>query len=339
MILLVQFIVEQAFYFYLRCKNMRQSYRAVLLIETEIIMIREYVRNHPKKDIFFNVRDIIMMAFGAVVAAFAVEEFLVPNLILDGGVVGIGIMINYFTKIPLGVITAVLNIPFLIAGSKRIGKKFIFEAGFSMLVFSLAVEIFAPLSNATDDTLLAVCFGGVILGLGVGLTIKFGGCLDGTETIGILLNKKFGIPVGTVVLIFNVIIYGAAAILFGVDRGMYSLLTYFIASRILNMVENGIDEAKAAMIITNDAEEIARKIYKKLGRTVTIMKGEGLVSGEKVVLYCVLTRFEVYELKQIIKQIDQSAFVTISDVSEIIGVHMKQSNLLDMPVEAQEKDV
>lgn len=289
-------------------------------------MIQSLLHNQTKKELLISARDYFMMAIGAIIAAFAVEEFLVPNLILDGGIVGIGIMINYYSHLPLGLLTAVLNIPFLIIGSKRLGKSFILEAGFSMLIFSVFVELFSPLASATDDYLLAVCFGGVLLGLGVGLTIKFGGCLDGTETVAILLNKKFGLPVGTVVLVFNVLIYGTAAFLFGIERAMYSLLTYFIASRVLNMVENGIDEAKAAMIITNDAEEISGRIYKKLGRTVTIMEGEGLVSGKKVVLYCVLTRFEVYELKKIIKQIDQSAFVTISDVSEIIGVHMKKSN-------------
>lgn len=288
--------------------------------------IKSYIQNHPKKEIFLTLRDLLMMGIGAIIAALAVEEFLVPNLILDGGVVGISIMLNYLSGIPLGVITSVLNIPFLIVGSRRMGRNFILKAAYSMLVFSVFVEIFEPLSSATDEHLLAVCFGGVILGLGVGLTIKFGGCLDGTETVAIMLNKKFGFPVGTVVLIFNVLIYTSAGFLFGIDRALYSLLTYFIASRILNIVENGIDEAKAAFIITNDAEEIANKIYSILGRTVTIMEGEGLVSGKKVVLYCVLTRFEVYELKKIIKSIDQSAFVTISDVSEIIGVHMKKND-------------
>ena len=300
--------------------------------------LKSYIQNHPKKDIFLALRDLLMMGIGAIIAALAVEEFLVPNLILDGGVVGISIMLNYLSRIPLGVITSVLNIPFLIVGSRRMGRNFILKAAYSMLVFSVFVEIFEPLASATDELLLAVCFGGVILGLGVGLTIRFGGCLDGTETVAIMLNKKFGFPVGTVVLIFNVLIYSTAGFLFGIDRALYSLLTYFIASRILNIVENGIDEAKAAFIITNDAQEIANKIYSILGRTVTIMEGEGLVSGKKVVLYCVLTRFEVYELKKIIKSIDQSAFVTISDVSEIIGVHMKKNDNKSILENVDEED-
>ncbi len=269
--------------------------------------------------------DYAMMTIGAIIAAFAIEEFLVPNTILDGGIVGIGIMINNLTGIKLGVLTIVMNIPFLIVGSRRIGHAFIVKSGYSMTVFSVFVEIFEEFTNATSETLLAVCFGGVILGIGVGLVIRYGGCLDGTETVAILLNRKYKLPVGQIVLFFNIIIYGIAGILFGLDRAMYSLLTYFIASKVLDMVENGMNQTKAAMIITNDAKEIAEEIYSKLGRTVTIIEGEGLVSGKKVILYCVLNRFEVYELKNIISSVDSSAFITISDISEIIGNHMKKS--------------
>ena len=197
-----------------------------------------------------------------------------------------------------------------------------------MIVFSVFLEIFEPMGSMTSDYLLAVCFGGVILGIGVGLVIRFGGCLDGTETVAILLNKSFKLPVGQTVLIFNIVIFVVAGFIFGFDRAMYSLLTYFITSKVLDIVESGLEQTKAAMIITNDSEEISHQIYKRLGRTVTIMEGEGLVSGKKVVLYCVLTRFEIHELKEIIKEIDSSAFIAISDVSEIIGTHVKKTSRL-----------
>ena len=268
--------------------------------------------------------DFFLLAIGAIIAAFAIEEFLVPCTILDGGVVGIGIMLSSLTGIALSVFTIVFNIPFLILGSKRLGKMFIIKSAFSMVVFSIFLAVFAPLSNATDEYLLAVCFGGVILGCGVGLVIKCGGCLDGTEAVAILLNKKYKIPVGNVVLMINIVIFILAGFLFGFDRAMYSLLTYFITSKVLDIVESGMDQAKAAMIITNDSKEISEKIYQRLGRTVTIMEGEGLVSGKKVVLYCVLTRFEIRELKDIIREVDSSAFIAVSDVSEIIGTHMKK---------------
>ena len=233
----------------------------------------------PKLQLFL---DFLMLTVGAAIAAFAIEEFLVPCTILDGGVIGIGIMVNNLTHI-------------------------------------------APCVNATDQYLLAVCFGGVILGAGVGLVIRFGGCLDGTETVAILINRKFKLPVGQTVLIFNVIIYIVAALLFGFDRAMYSLLTYFVTSKIIDKVETGLEQAKAAMIITDEGKEIADQIYQKLGRTVTMLEGEGLISGKKVVLYCVLNRLEIYELKRLIKKVDMSAFITVSDVSEIIGKHIKKT--------------
>lgn len=273
--------------------------------------------------------DLAAIALGAIVSAFAIEEFLVPCTILDGGVVGIGIMISQLSGIPLSVLTVVFNAPFLVIGSRKMGKMFIVKSAFGMIVFSAFLQIFAPLDNATSDYLLAVCFGGVLLGAGVGLVIRSGGCLDGTETVAILLNKKFKLPVGKVVLVFNVFIFIVAGFLFGFDRAMYSLLTYFITSKALDIIENGMDQTKAAMIITNDAKEISNQIFRRLGRTVTIMEGEGLVSGKKVILYCVLTRFEIRELKDIIKSVDSSAFIAISDVSEIIGKHIKRSGVID----------
>ena len=266
---------------------------------------------------------------GACIAAFAIEEFLVPCTILDGGVVGIGIMVNNLTGISLSLLTVALNIPFLIIGSRKMGKMFIVKSSFAMVAFSAFLEVFAALTDATHENLLAVCFGGVLLGIGVGFVIRFGGCLDGTETVAILLNKRFKFPVGKVVLTFNVVIFIVAGFLFGFDRAMYSLLTYFITSKVLDIVENGMDQAKAAMIITNDAKEISNQIFQKLGRTVTIMEGEGLVSGKKVVLYCVLTRFEIHELRDIIASIDSSAFVAVSDVSEIIGTHIKKAGKIE----------
>lgn len=260
------------------------------------------------------------------IAAFAIEEFLVPNTILDGGVVGISIMVNNLTHISLSILTIAINIPFLIAGAKSLGKMFIAKSAFSMVVFSIFVSVFEDFANATDQYLLAVCYGGVILGLGVGIVIRYGGCLDGTETVAILINRKTKIPVGRIVLGFNLLIYGVAGVLFGLDRAMYSLLTYFIASQVIDMVEAGLNRSKAAMIITDDAKEISELIYKKLGRTVTFMDGEGMISGKKVIMYCVITKFEVRELRAIIDSVDASAFVAVSDVAEIIGKHVKRAD-------------
>lgn len=279
---------------------------------------------HKKNTLLKSAIDYIAILIGAILAAFAIEEFLVPCTILDGGIVGISFILSTLSRIPMSVFTIFLNIPFLIISSKKLGHEFIIKSTFAMVVFSGFLQIFESFTNATSEYLLAVCFGGVILGIGVGLVIRFGGCLDGTEAVAILLNKKYKLPVGQTVLTINIIIYIIAAFLFGFDRAMYSLLTYFITSKILDYVESGLEQAKAAMIITNDSETIANEIYRRLGRTVTIMEGEGLVSGKKVVLYCVLTRFEIRELNSIVSGIDTSSFIAISDVSEIIGNHIKR---------------
>ncbi len=272
------------------------------------------------------VLNFLLLALGAAIAAFAIEEFLVPNTILDGGVIGIGMMVSHLTEVPLAVLTVVLNAPFLVLGGMRLGKGFTMKAAFSMAVFSGCVALFSGWANATDETLLAVCFGGVLLGLGVGIVIRAGGCLDGTEAVAILLSRRTNLAVGEMVLCMNVVIYGLAGLLFGLDRAMYSLLTYFITSKVLDMVESEMNQAKAALIVTEDAGQICERIYDQMGRTVTMMDGSGLVSGPKKVLYCVITKFEMRELREIVDSVDASAFVTILDVSEIIGNHIKQND-------------
>lgn len=271
-----------------------------------------------------NCFEYFMIIIGAVIAAFAVEEFLVPCMILDGGVVGISFIVSSLTNIPLGLLTFVLNIPFLLIGMKKLGGTIVARTTAAMTAFSLSVSLFEHFGSVTQEYLLSVSFGGVILGFGVGLVIRFNGCLDGTETVAMLLNRKYNLPVGQMVLGINVVIYSVAGIIFGIDIAMYSLLTYFIASKLLDFVESGVEQAKAAMIITDKGREIADAIYINMGRTVTILEGEGLISGKKVVLYCVLTRLEIYQLKHIINNVDGSAFTAISDVSEIIGNHIKK---------------
>lgn len=266
----------------------------------------------------------VMLVVGAIIAAFSIEEFLVPCTILDGGIVGISIMINNLSGIPLGMLTLALNIPFLLVGMHKLGAKFIVKSAVAMVVFSSFLEVFAPFLDITHENLLAVSFGGVFLGVGVGFVIRAGGCLDGTETVAIFLNKRFNLPVGQTILFFNIVIYTVAGFLFGFNRAMYSLLTYFITSKVIDFVESGVEQAKAAMIITDEGQLIADEIFKKMGRTVTILEGEGLISGRKAILYCVLNRFEIYELRRLIKEVDASAFITISDVSEIIGNHIKK---------------
>lgn len=268
---------------------------------------------------------LFFITVGAVIAAFALEDFLVPFKILDGGVVGISMIISQLSGLPLGVLTIVLNIPFMILGFKRLGMRFLVKAIYAMVIFSVFLGIFEDMKEVTDKEILVVAFGGVLLGIGVGLILRYGGCLDGTEIVAMFLSKNTEFSVGQIVLFFNIVIYGVAGMLFGLDRALYSLLTYFITSKVIDIVENGMEQGKSVMIITDHGKDIADKIYSQLGRTCTQMEGKGMVSnGKKTVLYCVITRVEVPAIKKIINDADVSAFMTISDVSEIVGNHIKK---------------
>lgn len=279
---------------------------------------------------------IFMILIGAGCAAFSIECFLIPNTILDGGVTGVSMMINYLSGVRLSILVIVINIPFFFIGYKALGKRFLARAVIAMAAFSGFLELFKLVPTVTSSELLAVVFGGVLLGIGVGTVLRHGGCLDGTEIAAMLLSKNVSASTGQIIFMINIFIYVTAGVLFGWDRAMLSLLTYFITFKIIDIVQEGMEQAKAAMIITEHAQELADTIYQRLGRTCTFINAEGLVSGSgKTVLYCVITRVEVNQLKQIISQADVSAFVTISEVSEIIGNHIKNSKAIDEKTEAQ----
>lgn len=280
------------------------------------------IKNKTARDII----SFIMLTIGTVVAAAALECFLIPNTILDGGVTGISIIIYKLFGFPLGLLVLLLNIPFIYVGFRNLGKHFLFRTIYSMVCFSIFLSFFELVPAATEEILLAIVFGGGLLGVGVGIVIHFGGCVDGTESVAIVISKRTNLSVGQVVLGFNLIIYTVAGFIFGFDRAMYSLLTYIVTFKIIDLVSEGLEQAKAAMIITEKGTHLSKEIYDRLGRTTTTLKGKGLISGEKEVLYCVLTRIEVFELKRIVEEMDESAFVTISDVNDIIGNHIKSNN-------------
>ncbi|MBR1524126.1 MAG: YitT family protein [Lachnospiraceae bacterium] len=273
------------------------------------------------------IESFILITLGAIIAAFAIEEFLVPNNIFDGGVIGISMIVAHFAPLPLGALVFIINLPFVIFAYKRMGHMFVLKILYAIAVFSVMTSVFSPIQNATDEMLLAVTYGGVLLGVGVGLVLRGGGCLDGTEIVAVHLSRNISISVGQIILLMNVVIFSVAALLFDLDRGMYSLLSYFISSRVIDIVEVGNESTKSVMVITEDGRGLANEIYKRLGRTVTFLRGEGLVSNtEKDVLYCVVTRAEIYELKSILDDFPESSFVTISEVSEIVGSHIKSKH-------------
>jgi len=266
----------------------------------------------------------LTVTIGAIVAAFALEEFLAPNNIFDGGITGVSMILVHFIPLKLGVMVIICNLPFLIFGWFKMGHRFIIKVVYSIGLFSIMTSVFEPMAEMTDEILLAVTFGGVLLGAGVGMVLRGGGCLDGTEIVAVYLGRRVSFSVGQIILIVNVVIYTVAGFVFGANQGMYSLLMYFITSKIIDIVEVGMDTTKSVMIISDNGRELADEIFEKLGRTVTFLRGEGYISSEKKdILYCVITRGEMYDLKQILNESEGSTFTTVSEVSDIVGNHIK----------------
>lgn len=287
--------------------------------------VKKVVKRSP---ILYRTLQYIFIVLGAAIAAFAVEGILVPNSILDGGVTGISMILNYTLGWKLSLCIILINIPFLYIGFKNMGINFLIKAIVSISIFSLFLEIFHDINHIIDNILLATIYGSIILGIGVGFILRSGGCVDGTEALGIVVSKNTNLSVGQFVLFCNMIIFSVAGYFYGIDRALYSLLAYFITSKVIDEINEGFERTKSAMIVTNDGQGLAEEIYKKIGRTVTLLDGQGLISGEKSVIYCVLTRIEISELRRIVEEYDDSAFVTITDVSEVIGNHIKNNTKL-----------
>ena len=275
-----------------------------------------------KKELFLSIlTKMFFLTVGPFVAAFALEIFLVPNNIIDGGIVGISIILSYLTKINLGLLIFIINIPFFFLAFNKIGKKFVLQTFYAIGMLSLALNLFNSHEHpVTHDLLLSTVFGGIILGTGVGLVLKNEGSLDGTEIMSLVLSKKFGFSVGEWIMLFNIFIYGAAGIVFGWNKAMYAVLTYFIAFRVVDVVLEGLNSAKSIEVISEKATEIGDELLEKLDIGVTYLKGIGAYSGtEKTLIYCVVSRLELAKMKEIIKRIDPNAFISIVDVHEAYG--------------------
>lgn len=276
------------------------------------------------KNIYNNISRILFIMLGATLSSIALETFLIPNNIIDGGVVGISIMASYLTKVPLGVFTFLLNVPFFVLGYKQIGKTFTLATLFAVFCLSIGVSFFTPIKEVTNDIFLAAIFGGIIQGLGVGLIIRNGGSLDGTEIVAIILDKRISFSIGEIVMFFNLFILGISGFIFGWNRAMYSLIAYFIAFKVIDIVVEGLDESKAVTIVSSEYEEISEAIMARLGRGLTLLDGKGAYKGIPTsVLYVVVSRLELAKLKSIVYDFDKDALVTISNV-EVAGKKYKK---------------
>lgn len=271
-------------------------------------------------------RKAFFLTLGALIAAFSIECFLVPNNIIDGGIVGVSIILNHFlTQFGLGFFIFLLNIPFVLLAFNKIGKKFVLQTIYAVTALSLGVNYFHHYDTITAQPILIIVFGGILLGIGVGLVLKNGGSMDGTEILSVVLSKKFGFSVGEWIMAFNVIIYTVAGFVFGVENAMYAIITYFIAYKVIDIVQEGLNTSKSVRIISNNTHEIGKELMETLELGVTYIKGTGAYSGkEHEMIYCVVSRLELNKLKEIAKRIDKNAFIAVVDVHETYGGKIKK---------------
>ncbi|KEK26214.1 YitT family protein [Bacillus gaemokensis] len=287
-------------------------------------------KQHRKESVMHLLYRLVMIVFGATCAAVAIELFLMPNKIIDGGIIGISLILDYLTPniwwLSFSTLVVILNIPFMYSGYKQIGKTFMLSSAFAIVALACIESTLHAIPPFTTEPILATVFGGLILGIGVGLVIRHGGSLDGTEIMGILLTKKLPFSVGEFVMFVNLFIFAWAAFVFGVEQAMYSVMTYYIAFKTIDTVIQGLDETKAVLIVSDQYEEVSNAILHRLGRGTTklVAKG-GYTDKEKEVIYAVVTRLEVTKLKSIVHEIDENAFITIMNTQETNGGKFKSA--------------
>jgi len=283
---------------------------------------------HQKMSLPKLIKRALFIFTGAVLVSVGLEIFLVPNHIIDGGIVGISIILSHLSGWALGLFLFLLNLPFLLIGYKQIGKTFAISTLFGVIVMSIGTTLLHPVPGLTEDPLLAAVFGGIILGIGVGLVIRYGGSLDGTEIVAILFTKRTPFSVGELVMFINVFILGSAGFVFGWDRAMYSLIAYYIAFKMIDLTIEGFQESKSVWIISDNHREIGNAIVARLGRGVTYLSGEGGYTGDdKKVIFCVITRLEEAKLKLIVEDIDPTAFLAVGNIHDVKGGRFKKKNI------------
>ena len=265
------------------------------------------------------------LTVGAMIYSAGLNLFLIPNHVIDGGVTGISLLVQELTGIPFSVLIILLNLPFFYVGYRRLGLPLAASSTYAIVVLSLCSSYFETMNPATSDPFLSTIFGGIIIGIGVGIVIKSGGSTDGTEILAIWLDNKTAFSVGEIIMFFNLFILGAAGFIFNWNSAMYSLITYFICSRMIDAVSTGLDSSKGVFIVTTAYDDVADAIVHDMHRAVTRLHGQGgFLKDDKDVLYCVVSRLEVTKLKQVVHHIDPSAFLSVFDVQEVQGGLVKR---------------
>jgi uncharacterized membrane-anchored protein YitT (DUF2179 family) len=279
-----------------------------------------------------SVKDTFFISVGVLAAGFGLKGFLLPNQFLDGGVMGISLLVNLITGINLAYLVFLINIPFVVIAYTQVSKKFAAKTLLAIFLLSMVIR-FLEFPVITSDKLLISFFGGFFLGLGIGLSIRGGSVIDGTEVLAIYSSRKTTLTVGDVILFFNIIIFSVAAYVINIETALYAILTYLVASKTVDFVVHGIEEYTSVMIVSEKSEEIKEAITAKMGRGVTVLRGKGGFGkkGHRMrdydVIYSVITRLELQRLKTEIALIDEEAFVVENSVNDIKGGMIKKRPL------------
>lgn len=279
-----------------------------------------------------NIKNFLFITAGVFSAGFGLESFLLPNNFIDGGATGISLLIAEITDIPIYYLIVLINLPFIIIGARIISKDFAIKTAIGIVALSFVVA-FVQFPVVTHDKLLVAVFGGFFLGAGIGLSVRGGGVIDGTEVLAIALSRKLGVTIGDVVLVFNVLIFSVAAYILNIETAMYSVITYLAASRTLDFIIEGIEEYTAVTIISPKHDDIRQMVVNVMGRGVTVYKGRrghgkrGESDSEMDIVYTVITRLEVSRLNSEIEKIDPFAFVVMSSVKDTKGGMIKKRPL------------
>tara|TARA_R110002072_G_scaffold22615_1_gene79217 strand:+ start:32232 stop:33197 length:966 start_codon:yes stop_codon:yes gene_type:complete len=269
---------------------------------------------------------------GIISASFGLKGFLLPNGFIDGGVTGISLILTDITGLSLAIFLVLINIPFIVLGLSTIGKQFAFRSLLAIIVLAVSVH-FIELPTITDDSLLIAVFGGFFLGAGIGLSIRGGAVIDGTEVLAIYISKKAHVTIGDVILIFNVIIFGVAAYIFSVETALYAMLTYLAASKTVDFVVSGIEEYVGVTIISDFSEDIRLAVIEKMGRGCTIYNGKrgygkrGDRLQETDIIYTLITRLELAKLQTEVDKIDKNAFLVMHSIKDAKGGMIKKRPL------------
>ena len=284
----------------------------------------------------FKLKTFIYLFLAAVINTIGVGLLLIPAQMLDGGNSGLSFLLNILTGVNISIYILVLNIPFYLAAFKILGKNSVIYSLFSIVMYSFTMYIIREILKLQDTGIiteitnydhyiLTAIFGGLLSGIGSGLTIKNGSSFDGIEILAVMLTKRIGISVGTIVMVFNIIMYITAGIILNSFlHPLYSIIAYFVGIKVIDSIVEGFDKASSAFIITTKGDDIAKVISQKLGRSITILEGKGYYSDtQRQVLYCVVNRFEIVSLKKIIFSADPSAFISFSAVSDVMGTPVK----------------